>query len=131
MKKIIIITLVVYAGLITSTYGQSQLDVPIEIGKWQDEKDTNSFWEFKMDGKLYSSYQGRSVVFIYNYTISSTPPVCPDAQLSEEPNVKYLRLVNEKDGDISCFYIYALNDKRLTVMDAVTGHIFPSVRVEE
>ncbi|MGB3468168.1 MAG: hypothetical protein WBA74_22975 [Cyclobacteriaceae bacterium] len=131
MKKYIIITLLACLAMLHETYGQRQTGNPIEIGKWRFEQDMKSMWEFKINGKVHKTYDGRNTNIIYSYTISSTPPVCPGAQLAVKPNVDFLKLVNDKDGDISCFYIYALNAERLTVVDAIRGHIFPSVRVEE
>ena len=99
--------------------------------KWQSELDAKSFWEFKSDGKLYASYEGYIDIDVYSYSITNTPPICPDAKLSNEENLKYLKLIDQEDGDISCFYIYGLNNERLTVMDAVTGHIFPMIKAED
>ena len=135
-KQTIIITsisIILLFGLSPNIYGQVKGadDNTLIQGKWKDEKDEKSIWEFRSDGKLYSTYEGFDEVDVYTYNITSTPPICPDAKLSNEQNIKYLKLVDQQDGDISCFYIYSLNENRLTVMDAVTGHIFPSIRIEE
>ena len=102
-----------------------------EIAKWQSEQDEKSFWEFKNDGKLYSTYTGRDHVTTYRYSISTTPPPCQEGvSLAIEKNVKFLQLTHEKYGNVSCFYIYALNSERMAVMDAQTGHIFPMIKAD-
>ena len=45
-----------------------------EIAKWKLEDEHESRWEFKDDGKMYSTYEGTDALVIYRYTISSTPP---------------------------------------------------------
>ena len=102
-----------------------------EIAKWQSEKDNNTYWEFKTDGKMYASYTGTDVIQIFTYSISSDKPICQEGViLSEEENIKYLTLKFDKYNTISCYYIYALNDSRFTVMDAESGHIFPMIKAE-
>ena len=101
-----------------------------EIGEWKCEKDLDSRWEFTRNGKLYTTYIGTDSFDSYTYEILSTKPICPDVQLAVEPNIKYLKIIDDEDGQISCFYIYALNDNRFTVMDALSGHILPFLRVD-
>ena len=54
-----------------------------EIAKWKLEDEHASRWEFKDDGKMYSTYIGSDIVDVYRYTISSTPP-----RLSRRCNLK-------------------------------------------
>lgn len=134
MKRInIIISLIIVFGALAFSKTEAQItSSKPEIAKWASEQDENSFWEFKNDGKLYATYIGSDQTTIYKYTISSTPPFCQEGvSLSIEENIKYLQLTHEKYGYLRCFYIYALNGKRLTVMDAESGHIFPMVKAED
>ena len=101
-----------------------------EIGVWKLEQDLKSRWEFTTSGKLYTTYIGTDSFDSYQYEIESTKPACPNVQLAVEPNVKYLRIVDDEDGDVRCFYIYALNNERLTLMDALSGKVAPFIRVE-
>ena len=133
MKKYIIIglTLILFMSLKNGVFAQKSSSKP-EIAKWQSEQDEKSFWEFKDDGKLYDTYSGDSETIVYNYIISSTPPSCQEGvSLAIEKNVKFLQLTHEKYGYLRCFYIYALNGERLTVMDAESGHIFPMIKAED
>ena len=103
-----------------------------EIAKWKLEDEHASRWEFKDDGKMYSSYIGSDVVDIYRYTISSTPPICQEGvTLKVEQHIDFLQLIDEEDGDISCFYIYALNDERFTALDALSGEVFAFIKAED
>ena len=80
---------------------------------------------------MYATYEGFDFVHVYRYTISTTPPICQDGvSLAIKENIQFLQIIDEDDGDISCFYIYALNESRFTVMDALSGEVFPSVKVE-
>ena len=131
MKKIILISQIftLCYFLATSSYCQPQLVVS-EIGEWKEEGDFKSRWEFTNTGKLLSKYIGSNVVHSYSYKITATKPVCPGMEIGEKPNITYLKIVDDRDGDIGCFYIFGLNDKRLTLIDASTGQIAPFIRVE-
>ncbi|MEL6562780.1 MAG: hypothetical protein AAFQ94_31715 [Bacteroidota bacterium] len=133
MKKYLIIglTLMLFLSLKNEVFAQLTSSQP-EIAKWQSEQDAKSFWEFKNDGKLYSTYSGRNYIAEYRYQITSAPPICQEGvSLAIEKNVKFLQLTDQEDGSILCFYIYGLNAERLTVMDAQTGHIFPFIKAED
>ena len=133
MKKYLIIglSLVLFLSLDAEVFAQLTSSKP-EIAKWQSELDSKSFWEFKNDGKMYASYLGSDVIQVSRYIITSTPPLCQEGvSLAIEKNVKFLQLTHEKYGNVSCFYIYALNSERMTVMDAQTGHIFPMIKAED
>ena len=101
-----------------------------EIGEWKLEDDLKSRWEFRWDGKLRKTYLGTEMLLTHSYQITTNQPTCPDVQLAVEPNVKYLKTISNKNGSIRCFYIYALNSERLTLMDALSGQIYPFIRVE-
>ena len=133
MKKYLIIglSLVLFLSLDAEVFAQLTSSKP-EIAKWQSELDSKSFWEFKNDGKMYASYLVSDVIQVSRYIITSTPPLCQEGvSLAIEKNVKFLQLTHEKYGNVSCFYIYALNSERMTVMDAQTGHIFPMIKAED
>ena len=122
----------VFSNSLAQIKGIQPSDEVLIQAKWQSELDAKSFWEFKNDGKVYASYLGSDVVQISRYIITSTPPLCQEGvSLAIEKNVKFLQLTHEKYGSISCFYIYGLNAERLTVMDALTGHIFPMIKAED
>ena len=125
----IIITVLSFFSFFHAGYCQPK-PVVSEIGEWKLEDDLKSRWEFKNDGKLYASYVGREPMFTYTYEISDSKPFCPGMEIGEKPNITYLKIVDENDGDIGCFYIFGLNDKRLTLIDASTGQIAPFIRVE-
>ena len=132
MKRLIITSIVILITffIVDKGYAQKGQSKP-EIAKWQSEKDNNTYWEFKTDGKMYASYTGTDVIQIFTYSISSDKPICQEGViLSEEENIKYLTLKFDKYNTISCYYIYALNDSRFTVMDAESGHIFPMIKAE-
>ena len=125
----IIITVLSFFSFFHTGYCQPQ-KAASEIGEWKLEEDEKSRWEFKNDGKLYASYVGRELIFTYTYEISDSKPFCPSMEIGEKTNITYLKIVDENDGDIGCFYIFGLNDKRLTLIDASTGQIAPFIRVE-
>ena len=110
-------------------YCQPQLIVS-EVGEWKLEDDERSRWEFKSNGKLHTSYQGLDAFDSYSYEISTNKPHCPGMEIGEKPNITYLKVVDDEDGDIGCYYIFGLNDKRLTLIDAWSGDIAPFIRVE-
>ena len=122
--------LILLLNLFTAKASAQPQVIISEVGNWKCEKDLKSRWEFKSDGRLVKTYQGTDARLSYSYMISETKPACPNVQLAVEPNVKYLKTINDKYGNVDCFYIYALNEQRFTVMDALTGHIFPFIRVE-
>ena len=60
------------------------------------------------------------------------PPVCQEGvTLKVEQHIDFLQLIDEEDGDISCFYIYALNDERFTALDALSGEVFAFIKAED
>ncbi|MEL6560916.1 MAG: hypothetical protein AAFQ94_22165 [Bacteroidota bacterium] len=133
MKKYLIISLTLILFLIFKNDAFAQLTPSKpEIGKWQLKDDPNSFWEFKNDGKMYSSYTGNTEINVFTYSISDTPPTCQEGvTLAVRKKVNYLTLKFDKYNTISCFYIYGLNNEIFTVMDAETGHTLPFTKVED
>ena len=137
MNKITKIIVIISVGLfcsvgqITESMAQRGPSNP-EIAKWKFEQDEKSRWEFKNDGKLYASYLGDDDIDVYSYSITTNPPHCQEGvSLAIEKNVKFLQLIDLEHGNIKCFYVYALNSERMTVMDALTGHIFPMIKAED
>ena len=129
MKGLTIIILILVVSSSIRSFAQPQKIIS-EIGEWKLEEDEKSRWEFKSNGKLHFTYLGTNSFHSFTYEILTSKPVCPDVQLAVEPNVKYLKIVNDNDGDVRCFYIYALNNERLTLMDALSGKVAPFIRVE-
>ena len=132
MKKIIITSVVILITffVVNSGFAQKGQSKP-EIAKWKLKDEPKSFWEFKSDEKLYSTYIGSDQTTIYDYKISSTPPLCQEGvSLAIKKNVDFLQLKNLKYGYTKCFYIFGLNDEVLTVMDAESGQTFFFIKAE-
>ena len=126
--KIILLAISVLCFFQTG-YSQPQRVVS-GVGEWKLEDDEKSRWTFKSNGQLHKTYQGMNFLFTYSYESTSAKPYCPGMEIGEKPNITYLKTVNDEDGDINCFYVFALNDERLTLIDASTGMIMAFIRVE-
>ena len=101
-----------------------------EIGEWKLVEDSDSRWEFKTDGKVYAHYEGENYLNIYAYEMSDSKPFCPGMEIGEKTNITYLKMVDQEDGFINCYYIFGLNEQRLTLINAATGTILAFIRVE-
>ena len=133
MKKFFIIglNLIFFLSLSNDILAQLTSSKP-EIAKWKLEDEHERRREFRDDGKMYSTYEGTDALVIYKYTISSTPPVCQkNVSLAIKEHIDFLQIIDEEDGDISCFYIYALNEERFTALDALSGEVFAFIKAED
>ena len=131
--KFILIILLTFFGLQIRLYAQlsefeqDKIDI---IGTWMLEEEEASRWVFTSNNKAKAIYLGIDEIIESTYKLHNTPPKCEGASLSYDKNVPYLELIEDGNNIQTCFYIHALNDKRLTTVDAVTGHIGIWVRVE-
>lgn len=93
------------------------------VATWISKNDSNSKWVFTPQSKLKTYYENE-LIDKYEYHVSDTSPQCGvDVEniLQLHPDIKFLKLISLDSDKKSCYYIYGLTEKKLTLQPFKKG----------
>jgi hypothetical protein len=93
------------------------------FGEWTVENETQTTWTFSDDHELVVRTDDADDKSIWKFHITTDANECGDFPIEEGNDIKYLILNDSQHDYKKCYYIDALNEHRLTLMNAETGSL--------
>jgi hypothetical protein len=95
-------------------------DQELIIGTWVSNKDKN--WKLVFTKDKCSQYYGKEVAEIERYTLANKSPQCGE-KVPVEKVTSYLQLTAIKNKEATCYQLYGLTTKNLSISPIRNGGI--------